>query len=35
MPDMLDELDWVPDVVIVCELEDVPVEDHVCETVAV
>jgi hypothetical protein len=35
VPDKLVELDAVPETVLVCELEVVPVDDHVCETVAV
>ena len=35
VPDKLAELEAVPETVLVCELDVVPVDDHVCETVAV
>ena len=35
VPDKLDEGECVPEAVFVCELDTVPVDDHVCDTVAV
>lgn len=35
VPDKVVEAECVPEAVFVCEPEVVPVEDHVCETVAV
>lgn len=35
VPDKLFEDECVPEAVFVCELDVVPVDDHVCDTVAV
>jgi hypothetical protein len=35
VPDKVVEAECVPEAVFVCELDVVPVDDHVCETVAV